>query len=55
MGGNWRHKNGLEDIVLTTETGCPINRDVLKVEVNRIVAAHHVFVEGCLLKRGGYA
>lgn len=38
MGDNWRPKNGLEDLVFTTDTGYPINRDVLKVEVNRIVA-----------------
>ncbi len=38
MGDKWRPKNGLEDLVFTTETGYPINRDMLKVEVNRIVA-----------------
>jgi integrase len=38
LGDKWRSKEGLENLVFTTETGYPINRDMLKQEVNRVVA-----------------
>ncbi|HKL79965.1 MAG TPA: tyrosine-type recombinase/integrase, partial [Mobilitalea sp.] len=38
MGNAWKPKKGMEDLVFTTETGYPINRDVLKQELNRIIA-----------------
>lgn len=38
LGDKWKPKEGLEDLVFTSETGYPINRDVLKQEMNQIVA-----------------
>jgi hypothetical protein len=29
LGDKWRSKEGLENLVFTTETGYPINRDML--------------------------
>lgn len=37
MGGKWKQVEGLENLVFTTETGYPINRDRLKVETNNII------------------
>ena len=39
LGDHWRPKEGLEDLVFTSETGYPINRDVLRQEMNRIIQA----------------
>lgn len=41
MGDKWRSKEGLENLVFTTETGYPINRDMLKQEVNRVIDNIH--------------
>ncbi len=37
LGNRWNPVNGLEDLVFTTETGYPINRDNLKNQMNSIV------------------
>lgn len=37
MGKRWKPKKGMEDLVFTTATGYPINRDVLKCEMNRVI------------------
>lgn len=37
LGDKWKSKEGLENLVFTTETGYPINRDMLKQEVNRVI------------------
>lgn len=37
LGNKWKAKEGLENLVFTTETGYPINRDILKQEVNRVI------------------
>lgn len=39
LGEKWRGKEGLEDLVFTSETGKLINRDRLKVELDRVVEA----------------
>jgi integrase len=41
LGDKWRSKEGLENLVFTTETGYPINRDMLKQEVNRVIDNIH--------------
>lgn len=38
LGDKWKNKEGLENLVFTTMTGYPINRDMLKQELNRVVA-----------------
>ena len=38
LGDKWKNKKGLENLVFTTMTGYPINRDMLKQELNRVVA-----------------
>lgn len=37
MGKRWKPKKGMEDLVFTSATGYPINRDVLKCEMNRVI------------------
>lgn len=37
MGKRWKPKKGMEDLVFTTATGRPINRDMLKCEMNRVI------------------
>jgi integrase len=37
MGSEWKGIDGLDDLVFTSDTGYPINRDVFKVAINRIV------------------
>ena len=37
LGDKWKSKEGLENLVFTTMTGYPINRDMLKQELNRVV------------------
>lgn len=37
LGEKWKAKDGLEDLIFTTEFGYPMNRDRLKVEINKIV------------------
>lgn len=41
LGDKWRSKEGLENLVFTSETGYPINRDMLKQEVNRVIDNIH--------------
>jgi integrase len=41
LGDKWRAKEGLDNLVFTTETGYPINRDMLKQEVNRVIDNIH--------------
>lgn len=38
LGDKWKNKKGLENLVFTTMTGYPINRDMLKQELNKVVA-----------------
>lgn len=38
LGDKWKSKEGMENLVFTTETGYPINRDMLKQELNRVIA-----------------
>lgn len=37
LGDKWKYKEGLENLVFTTESGYPINRDMLKQEVNKVI------------------
>lgn len=37
LGDKWKNKEGLENLVFTTMTGYPINRDMLKQELNRVI------------------
>jgi integrase len=37
LGDKWKNKKGLENLVFTTMTGYPINRDMLKQELNRVI------------------
>ena len=37
LGDKWHNKEGLENLVFTTMTGYPINRDMLKQELNRVI------------------
>ncbi|NLK29232.1 MAG: tyrosine-type recombinase/integrase [Clostridiales bacterium] len=37
LGDKWTNKEGLENLVFTTMTGYPINRDMLKQELNRVI------------------
>lgn len=39
LGDQWKPKEGFEDLAFTSETGYPINRDVLRQEMNRIIQA----------------
>jgi len=41
LGDKWKAKEGLENLVFTTESGYPINRDMLKQEVNRVIDNIH--------------
>lgn len=41
LGDKWKSKEGLENLVFTTETGYPINRDMLKQELNRVIDTIH--------------
>lgn len=41
LGDKWKAKEGLENLVFTTETGYPINRDMLKQEMNRVIKSIH--------------
>ncbi len=41
LGDKWKSKEGLENLVFTTVTGYPINRDMLKQEMNRVINAIH--------------
>lgn len=38
LGDKWKNKKGLENLVFTTMTGYPINRDMLKQDLNKVVA-----------------
>lgn len=37
LGDKWQNKKGLENLVFTTMTGYPINRDMLRQELNRVI------------------
>lgn len=37
LGDKWKSKEGMENLVFTTESGYPINRDMLKQEMNRVI------------------
>ncbi|WP_281532558.1 tyrosine-type recombinase/integrase [Anaerocolumna aminovalerica] len=39
LGEQWKTKKGMEDLVFPSDTGNPLNRDRLKVQVNKIVDA----------------
>lgn len=39
LGDKWKAKEGMEDLVFPSDTGYPMNRDRLKVQVNKIVDA----------------
>lgn len=39
MGSKWKPKEGLDDLVFTSKTGYPINRDVLKQQMNYVLAS----------------
>jgi len=39
LGEEWKTKEGMEDLVFPSDTGYPMNRDRLKVQVNKIVDA----------------
>ncbi|MDD3173085.1 MAG: tyrosine-type recombinase/integrase [Herbinix sp.] len=37
LGDEWKTKEGMEDLVFPSDSGYPMNRDRLKVQVNKIV------------------
>ncbi len=39
LGEEWNNKEGMEDLVFPSDSGYPMNRDRLKVQVNKIVNA----------------
>ncbi len=42
LGDKWKTEEGLENLVFTTMTGYPINRDMLKQEMNSVIDQIHI-------------